>query len=208
VNDVEVSRLMEAILSKIALADEGGRTSSDDVRKLGYTAENSTRLCTGLKAAGRPVLHSLSGELRGIGYTINRDGKGLEHHKLRVLLGENTLSLDLAGEFAQRLVVKLEGVLAGGIRGPITVSSFAKIVPRGTRTFVNHVASVKDSRGLEVKAVKDHFRTVQEIVDAATSRVRSPEAKAGERRAVKVDYFAQLAQVLATRPPMLASESS
>ncbi len=204
VNDAKVEAVIEAAFTDLAekASTEAKKVTGEDMRKLGYTAEHAKFVSQRLKEAGYPVARKITGELKGIGYVVNRDSKGVQHHKLRVLLGDDLLSLDLSGEYAQRLAVKLEGVLADGVEGAISISSFAEVVQRDGRDFANHIAAVKDSRGLEIKAVKDHFRTVQEQVTEATAKIRSAEAKAGERKAIKVEYFANLVQELAAQRPI------
>jgi hypothetical protein len=204
VNDAKVEAVIEAAFTDLAekASTDTKKVTGEDVRKLGYTDEHARFVSQRLKDAGHPVVRKVTGELKGIGYVVNRDSKGVQHHKLRVLLGEDLLSLDLSGEYAQRLAVKLEGVLADGVEGAISISAFAEIIDRNGRKFANHIAAVKSSRGEEIKAVKDHFRIVQEQVTEATAKIRSSEAKAGERKAIKVEYFAALVQDLAAQRPI------
>lgn len=201
VKDPNVDALISGVLEEIASGGEGG-ASGEDVRKLGYVERTAAALCSRLRAEGFPVARKVVGELNGVGYVVNRDSRGVQHHKLRVLLGEKLLSLDLSGEYAQRSAAKLQGVLSSGVKGPISISSFVEVANRASRSYANHVASVKDSNGAEVKAVRDHFRIVQEQVSQAVSKVRSPQAKAEERKAIKTEYFAALVQELARRRPM------
>lgn len=204
VNDAKVEAVIEAAFTDLAAkaSTDTKKAAGEDVRKLGYTEGHARFVSQRLKEAGFPVVRKVAGELKGIGYVVNRDSKGVQHHKLRVLLGEDLLSLDLSGEYAQRMAVKLEGVLANGVEGAISISAFAEIIERDGRKFANHIAAVKDSRGSEIKAAKDHFRIVQQQVAEATAKIRSAEAKAGERKAIKVEYFAALAQQLAEQRPI------
>jgi hypothetical protein len=181
---------------------ETKKVTGEDIRKLGYTAENARYVSGKLKAAGFPVVRKISGPLRGIGYVVNTDRKGLEHPKLRVLLGETLCSFDMGGEFAQRLVAKLEGAVANPVDGAIAISCFAEVVPRDGKNFVNHIAALKDSRSAEIKAVHDHFRAAQDEVADATARIRSQEGRAAERRAVKVEYFAKITRELEALLPI------
>lgn len=201
VQDAAVDSVISRVLDEIA-SEIGEGVSGEDVRKLGYVEQNAALLCSRLRAAGYPVARRLVGELKGVGYVVNLDSRGVQHHKLRVMLDERLLSLDLSSEYAQRLAVKLEGVLANRVAGPISISSFVEVIPRSGRSYVNHLASLKDRCSLEVKAVKDHFRIAQDQVAEAISKVRSSSAKAEERKAVKTEYFAALVQKLALCRPM------
>ncbi len=117
---------------------------------------------------------AVEGELRHVGFVENRDASGNSYPKLRVGIrnadGDFLLSLDLKGDVAQRLIVKLDNCEPGM---HLKISAWPTTVTRDGRSFVNHALSLKDANGEEVRANTDfsaHTKSVTEdVVKTLTS---------------------------------------
>lgn len=103
------------------------------------------------EAGIKPV--AFEGEIIHVGFVENRDGSGNTYPKLRVgvqnLDDQFLLSLDMKGDVAQRLVVKLDNCQPGDY---VRISAWPTFVERGGRQYVNHAASMKDGEGKEIPA--------------------------------------------------------
>ncbi len=170
--------------------------------KAGYTEERSKVARAALKKHGAPLLTKLSGTLSGVFTPQTKDAQGNVFQKVRVFLNNGqdstVLSLDLGTEFCERLLPKLEAAVKdNGVGVSITISCFPTSVERGGRSFVNHVASVKDSDKKEIKA-ESHFRRAQDASTAAVAALAKAGVKAkaaldATRKAAKEEYFLGLA---------------
>ena len=93
----------------------------------------------------------VEGELAHVGFVENRDNAGNTYPKLRVGLQcmdeEMLLSLDLKGDVAQKLLVKLDNCQPGDY---VRISAWPTVVNRGDRSFINHAVSVKGLEAAEV----------------------------------------------------------
>lgn len=119
-----------------------------------------------LKAAGISPLQ-FEGELVHVGFVENRDAAGNSYPKLRVgvqsMDDQFLLSLDLKGDVAQRLVVKLDNCSPGDY---VRVSAWPTFVVRGDRKFVNHAASMKNGDGVEIPANASFSAQVKKQTEA------------------------------------------
>jgi hypothetical protein len=119
-----------------------------------------------LKEAGIAPLQ-FEGELVHVGFVENRDNSGNTYPKLRVgvqsMDDQFLLSLDLKGDVAQRLVVKLDNCSPGDY---VRVSAWPTFVDRGNRKFVNHAASMKNADGKEIPANASFSAEVKKQTEA------------------------------------------
>lgn len=108
----------------------------------------------------------VEGELVHVGFVENRDNAGNTYPKLRVGLQcmdeEMLLSLDLKGDVAQRLLVKIDNCQPGDY---IRISAWPTVVARGDRSFINHAVSVKDAEGKEIPVNSDFAAQVKKLTD-------------------------------------------
>ncbi|MGK9452463.1 hypothetical protein ACSSZE_14595 [Acidithiobacillus caldus] len=150
----------------------------------------------------------LSGKLDKVD-VAETQAKGTTFKKLRVTLEQDNgdkviLSSDLNSEYAQRLLPKLESANPGQ---QITIGGFATTVERDGREFTNHVATIKDANGQEIKAKENHFEKAQEAVKAAQEPMIA--SGMGDNKTVmnkiaesaREKYFEGLAQNIAGRFP-------
>lgn len=144
----------EALDQVIAIARQ---EAGDDVWKRGFSGNDKN----GATAFANYHLHnagikpvSIEGHIGHVGFVQNRDHSGNSYPKLRLGISnsqgdEFMLSLDLKGDVAQRLLVKLDNCFPDQF---VKVSAWPTIVERGDRKFINHAASMKDAVGKEVPA--------------------------------------------------------
>jgi hypothetical protein len=127
-----------------------------DTWKRGYSAKEATGATAAanleLKQANiEPV--QFEGELIHVGFVENKDGAGNTYPKLRVGVRNATeellMSVDLKGDVAQRLMVKLDNCQPGD---HIRVSAWPTMIERGGRQYINHAVSMKNAEGVEVPA--------------------------------------------------------
>lgn len=149
----------------------------DDTWKRGYSGSDSAGATVAanwyLKEAGiAPV--QFEGELTHVGFVENRDASGNSYPKLRVgvqcMDDQFLLSLDLKGDVAQRLVVKLDNCNPGDY---VRISAWPTFVERGGRTFVNHAASMKDGQSKEVPANTGFSAEVKKATDGVEATLKS-----------------------------------
>jgi hypothetical protein len=122
-----------------------------------------------LKEAGiTPV--QFEGELTHVGFVQNSDASGNTYPKLRVgvqcMEDQFLLSLDLKGDVAQRLVVKLDNCNLGDY---VRISAWPTFVERNGRTFVNHAASMKDGQGKEIPVNAEFSAEVKKSTNGVES---------------------------------------
>lgn len=149
----------------------------DDAWKRGYSGSDPAGATVAanfhLKVAKiAPV--QFEGELTHVGFVENRDASGNTYPKLRVgvqsLDDQFLLSLDLKGDVAQRLLVKLDSCQPGDY---VRISAWPTVVERDGRKFVNHAASVKDSDGKEIPANSLFSGEVKKQTDAVDAALRA-----------------------------------
>lgn len=148
-------RRLFAQTDALAAAIEAARRRvGDDIWKRGYSGSDPAGATVAanweLKEAGISALE-FEGELIHVGFVENQDNSGNIYPKLRVgvqnLDDQFLLSLDLKGDVAQRLVVKLDNCEFGDY---VRISAWPTFVERGGRKYVNHAASIKGGDGQEV----------------------------------------------------------
>ncbi len=126
--------------------------------KQGHSEEREKIARAKLKEQGVRYETELSGKLDKVD-VAETQAKGTTFKKLRVTLEQDNgdkviLSADLNSEYAQRLLPKLESAEPGQ---QITIGGFATKVERDGREFTNHVATIKDANGQEIKAKENHL---------------------------------------------------
>ena len=174
--------------------------------KKGYSEESAKIIAGEMKKTGTPVIKKIAGEFNGIAVVTNESG-GIKYPKLRVMIGNTLLSLDIGGEYAQRALCKIETLIRDEFEGEVVLSAFTEVVERDGRNYANHVAALKYASDLvEVAVYAGHFGIVAGLVREGTEKIRSAEAKSQERRAIKVDYFTTLAEELAELRPLVKPE--
>lgn len=113
------------------------------------------------------------GELIHVGFVENRDAAGNSYPKLRIgvqsMDDQFLLSLDLKGDVAQRLVVKLDNCSPGEY---IRISAWPTFIERGSRQFINHAASIKDGDGKEIPANSSFSVDVKALTDAVEAKLK------------------------------------
>jgi hypothetical protein len=170
--------------------------------KTGYSEDKCKITRALFKKHAAQWLTKLSGPFTGLTTTETKDNSGNVYQKVRVHIGKDILSLDLGTEFCERLLPKLEAAITNGRPGiQIAVSAFPTTVERNGRVFVNHVASVKDADGVEIKG-ESHFRAAQDASATAVSAMEKAGVKAkpalqAARKAAKEQYFLELAERIA-----------
>ena len=180
----------------------------DDTWKRGFSGaapHGATLAATkSLNAAGiKPV--QLEGELIHVGYVSNSDAAGNKYPKLRVgvqYLGDQfLLSLDLKGDVAQRLVVKLDNCVPGDY---VRISAWPTFVQKGARQFVNHAASMKDGKGAEIPANSSFSAEVKKMTESvaatlATAGISDSKVVATAKATKRVDAHRDLLLKIQTR---------
>lgn len=165
-NETEVNTALDAARQEVGDAIwKRGNSGSD---KNGPTAIVLAKL-----SAIDNAPKALTGTISKVAMEETRDGSGNVYTKLRVRLDGDEggmLSLDLGSEVAQRLVQKLEQVVPNTV---ITINAFATTVDRNGRQFVNHVATVKDAEGNEVKPEGSFWSKAQAAANAAAEALKS-----------------------------------
>ena len=157
-----------------------------------------------LKKAGIQPM-ALEGELVHVGFVSNRDDAGNVYPKLRVGLqcldDQFLLSLDLKGDVAQRLLVKLDNCSPGDY---VRISAWAAPVVRSGRTFVNHAASMKDGEGKEIPANSSFSAEVKKKTEAVEATLRGAgitdqKVIATAKAAKRIDALKELLQTIEYR---------
>lgn len=149
----------------------------NDVWKRGFSGHDPAGATVAanfhLKAANI-VPTQFDGELIHVGFVQNRDAAGNVYPKLRVGVeccgDQYLLSLDLKGDVAQRLIVKLDSCEHGQY---IRLSAWPTFVEREGRKFVNHAASLKDAEGKEIPANSNFSAEVKKQTDAVEGALRA-----------------------------------
>ena len=160
-----------------AAIEAARRRVGDDIWKRGYSGSDPAGATVAanweLKEAGISALE-FEGELIHVGFVENQDNSGNIYPKLRVgvqnLDDEFLLSLDLKGDVAQRLVVKLDNCEFGDY---VRISAWPTFVERGGRKYVNHAASIKGGDGQEVPANSSFSATVKSQTEAVAATLMS-----------------------------------
>jgi len=191
-----------------ALAQAKAEVGDADWKK-GYSKESQDIARAALKEHGARYETELKGKLTRV-ELAETHANGTAFKKMRVTLesdnGDRTiLSTDLNSEFAQRLAAKLDA--ASKEPGQVvTIGGFAEQVDRDGKTFANHVATMKDANGQEIKA-EQHFDKAQEAVKAAQAPMVT--AGMGDNKEVmnkiadgaREKYFAGVVQEISGRFP-------
>lgn len=140
--------------------------------KAGFTPENRDTVLKALKENGVKPETEISGKLTRVAYAETLHEKQT-FKKLRVTLDGDAkviLSADLDKEFAQRLIAKLENAEKGQ---QVVIGSFAKSKEKEGRTFVDHVATLKNADGKDIPAVSGRFREAQDIANKAIEPLKA-----------------------------------
>jgi hypothetical protein len=150
----------------------------EDVWKKGYSAKEPK----GATAAAKEQIElakihpaEIKGELDYIKFTENKDQSGNLYPKLRIGMrnseGKNLLlSLDLKGDVAQRLLVKLYKAKQGDY---LTIVAWPTQVTKADRVFVNHAVSVKDSQGVEIPVNPTFSTELKQKTEALETSLRA-----------------------------------
>lgn len=179
--------------------------------KKGYSQASRDKTRAILKEYGVQPETEISGKLSNIAFAETQSGKQTLK-KLRVTLendsGKTILSADLNKEFTQRLIAKLETAEKGQ---QVTIGSFAKVKERDGRTFVDHVATLKNAEGQDIPAVAGRFREAQDIANAAVEPLKaagidSQEVFTKTASAAREKYFEGVLKSLAEKYPEVAAE--
>jgi len=175
--------------------------------KEGFSPEKRATVRQHLARATLPVLTTLTGKLEDVGVATTQ-ANGAEFTKLRVTLAQEDgnrviLTGDMGSEFSQRLLAKLDTATAEKQQN-VTIGGFAESVSRNGRSFVNHVATLKDAQGQEIKATPGHFeRAAQQGQLAAESLekagIKQPKMLIDAKNAARETYFKDLATELHDR---------
>ncbi|WP_215843290.1 hypothetical protein HHS34_005630 [Acidithiobacillus montserratensis] len=172
--------------TKAALAQAKNQVGEAEWKK-GFSPETQKVAREAMKEHGARYETELKGRLVDV-QTAQTKANGEEFSKLRVTLendaGKITLSEDLNSEFAQRLVTKLDTATKEHAGKDVTIGGFASPVERNDRTFVDHVATMKDAEGKEIPAAPDHFKLAKESVDIAQEALKG--SKLGEEKKKKM----------------------
>lgn len=122
------------------------------------------------------LISSFTGTVTRVYYHVNTD-KGNEYKKCRIEMktaatGEEIiLTLDMGGEFTQRLIQKLEA-LGDNRDQVVTILPFQQMVERNNRWFCNHICSLKNENGEEIKALTGHSKMCQDKITAAIETLK------------------------------------
>jgi hypothetical protein len=142
----------------------------DAAWKQGHTPEAEKIVRAALKERGASYETQLSGKLTRVSLA-ETEANGAKFQKLRVTLendgGKTILSADLGSEFAQRLIAKLDRATQEQPGQTVTIGSFAETVERDGKSFVNHVATLKNADGKEIQAMPGHFERAKEAITKA-----------------------------------------
>lgn len=194
--------------------DQAKAEIGDATWKQGHTPDTERVARAALKAQGARYETTLSGKLTEVSMAETK-ANGETFRKLRVTLenGEDKtiLSADLGSEFAQRLIAKLDRATQEHAGQEVTIGGFAEAVeregshPGESKTFTNHVATLKDAQGQEIPVVPGHFERAQERIAQAQEPLR--QAGMGDNRKVmnqvaqstRETYFAETVQGMAER---------
>jgi hypothetical protein len=179
----------------------------DAAWKQGHSKETEKVVREELKREGVRYETEITGKLAGVELATT-EANGAEFQKLRVKLDNGqdrvVLTADLSSEFAQRLIAKLEAAEPGQT---VTIGGFAESVERDGKSFVNHVATLKDEQKQEIKAVPGHFEKSREAIDKAQAGLRAAGLDKDKATMSKVaksareQYFAEVVQGIADRFP-------
>ena len=158
VNDDATNKALDAAKAEIGEA----------AWKQGHSEEKEKIARAKIKEQGARYETQLAGKLSRVDLAETQ-ANGATFKKMRVTLeaanGDKTiLSTDLNSEFTQRLSAKLQNVEPGQ---QVTIGGFTSSVERDGKEFTNHVATIKDASGQEIKATENHFEKAQEAVKAA-----------------------------------------
>lgn len=197
VNDEQTNAALKAAREQIGDAEW----------KKGHSPENKAIVRDALKEHGARYEQALKGNLVGVDMAETQ-ANGETFRKLRVTLeneaGRTILSADMGSEFAQRLITKLDTATREHAGAEVSIGAFAKQTERDDRTFVDHVATMKDAEGQEVPATPGHFEKARERVEAA----QKPMLDAGMKdrkilnqiaASTRESYFAEVAAGLSGR---------
>jgi len=165
----------EELESAIGFArDEAG----EDVWKRGYSGKKrggATLIALShFEAAGIQSV-AVEGYLQHVSFVDNRD-KALNHYpKLRVgVLTESgdqlMLSLDLKGDVAQRMIVKLRNCTPGEF---VTITAWVSPVERAGRQYINHAVSMKDVDGTEIPSDSAFSAQVKAACDTVAQALKT-----------------------------------
>ncbi|MGC9215802.1 hypothetical protein [Acidithiobacillus sp.] len=194
--------------------DQAKAEIGDAAWKQGHTPDTERVARAALKAQRARYETTLSGKLTEVSLAETK-ANGETFRKLRVTLenGEDKtiLSADLGSEFAQRLIAKLDRATQEHAGQVVTIGGFAEAVeregshPGESKTFTNHVATLKDAQGQEIPVVPGHFERAQERIAQAQEPLR--QAGMGDNRKVmnqiaqstRETYFAETVQGMAER---------
>ena len=182
--------------------DAAQKTIGTDAWKAGFSAEKAKIVRSALKECGASFETALPGRLEDVNHVQTHAG-GSTFDKLRVTLARENgdkiiLSGDMRSEFSQRLLAKLDAAVQQGKTSQVTIGGFAEPVSRDGKSFVNHVATLKDSQGQEIKAAPGHFSKAAEHGQAAVDAleragIRNPKLVKESRNAARDEYFTKLA---------------
>lgn len=188
----------------------------EPVWKQGYSPESKETARRILKEQGVRYEEKLTGKLVGV-QVGETQANGETKKKLRVTLDDGRdktiLSADLSSEFAQRLVAKLDTAISEHPGEVVTIGGFASPVERDGRTFVNHVATMKDAEGQEVTANPEHNAKAAELVKAAQKPLL--DAGMSDKKILgqladnaREKYFTEVAESLSARMAELGLSES
>lgn len=150
----------------------------DDVWKRGYSGGAphgaTAAFLRHLKVHGIERV-AVEGYLRHVGFVQNTDSAGNVYPKLRVSIEHSDqtnylLSLDLKGDVAQRMVMKLNKCPVGSF---VKISAWPTHMDRDGRRYINHAVSVKDQDGIEVPADTACSARIKELTDGVASALGS-----------------------------------
>ncbi|MHB1321735.1 MAG: hypothetical protein ACYCY0_09255 [Acidithiobacillus ferrivorans] len=213
VNDEQTNAALKAAREKIGDAEW----------KKGFSPENKAIVRDALKEHGARYEQALKGDLVGV-EVAETQANGETFKKLRVTLeneaGKTILSADMNSEFAQRLITKLDTATQEHAGKDVSIGAFAKQTERDGRTFVDHVATMKDPDGQEIPAAPDHFQKAKDQVLAAQKPLL--DAGMSDKKILnqiaattRESYFAEVAAGLSERmveqgvaPKTIANERS
>lgn len=180
----------------------------DAAWKQGHSPESEGIVRAKLKEHGARYETQLAGRLTGV-ELAETQANGTTFKKLRVTLENGTdktiLSSNLSGEFAQRLIAKLDKASREHAGQTVTIGGFAEPVERDGKPFVNHVATMKDAQRQEIQAESGHFEKAAAKVKAAQEPMVA--AGMGQNKAVmsqiakatREAYFAEVVQDIQAR---------